>query len=321
MQRVDEADALQSVRCPECLSEIRRVRASFICTECDLSYPEFKGKPVLIKQDNPLFQTGDYGSIESGPVRVVAGRSSPLGLIKKWAPSMSKNIAHPRALHRFAESLEGDRPSILVVGGGQQAKELQATLESYSGKLTFCDIDKTAVVDVFCDAHCLPFATGSFDGVITTAVLEHVLYPDACAAEMVRVLRIGGAVYSELPFLQAVHEGAYDYTRFTMSGHRRLFEDFEETGAGTVGGPGTALVWSLVGFARSFFKSPRYSTLAALAARYLFGWLRHFDSALDRNPRSLDFASCTYFIGRKAGKKTTAEQIVERYGDSSFKHT
>jgi len=38
----------------------------------------------------------------------------------------------------------------------------------------------------------LPFADGSFDGVISKQVLEHVQLPDRCLAEMARVLRDGG---------------------------------------------------------------------------------------------------------------------------------
>jgi hypothetical protein len=29
--------------------------------------------------------------------------------------------------------------------------------------------------------------------------------------------------------MQQVHEGAYDFTRYTLSGHRRLFNGFTET--------------------------------------------------------------------------------------------
>ena len=44
-------------------------------------------------------------------------------------------------------------------------------------------------------------------------------------------------------FMQQVHERAYDFTRFTQSGHRWLFRRFSEVSAGPVGGAGVALAW------------------------------------------------------------------------------
>ncbi len=44
--------------------------------------------------------------------------------------------------------------------------------------------------------------------------------------EIHRVLKDDGIVYADTPFMQQVHEGAYDFTRFTLSGHRWLFKNF-----------------------------------------------------------------------------------------------
>ena len=71
---------------------------------------------------------------------------------------------------------------------------------------------RTALI---CDAHNIPFAEGSFDGVVAQAVLEHVLDPYSCVAEIYRVLKPAGLVYVETPFMQQVHMGRYDFTRFT----------------------------------------------------------------------------------------------------------
>ena len=73
------------------------------------------------------------------------------------------------------------------------------------------------------NAETLPFPDASFDLVIAVAVLEHVADPFRCVAEMRRVLAPSGHVYAVTPFLQPVHMGAYDFTRFTPIGHRRLF--------------------------------------------------------------------------------------------------
>ena len=64
----------------------------------------------------------------------------------------------------------------------------------------------------------MPFK--EIDLVIIQAVLEHVMYPNKVVSEIYRVLKNDGLIYSETPFMQQVHEGPYDFSRFTESGHR-----------------------------------------------------------------------------------------------------
>ena len=42
-------------------------------------------------------------------------------------------------------------------------------------------------------------------------------------------LFFSGIVYAETPFMQQVHEGAYDFTRYTVLGHRYLFKKFKQS--------------------------------------------------------------------------------------------
>ena len=55
------------------------------------------------------------------------------------------------------------------------------------------------------------------------------------------VYKDDGLVYADTPFMQQVHMGRYDFTRFTYLGHRRLFRKFEEIDSGAVSGPAMAL--------------------------------------------------------------------------------
>jgi hypothetical protein len=75
------------------------------------------------------------------------------------------------------------------------------------------------------------------------------------------VLKDGGIVYAETPFMQQVHGSAYDFTRFTWLGHRRLFRKFKEIKSGTCGGPGMALIWSWRYFLRTFSINPKIMIL------------------------------------------------------------
>ena len=146
--------------------------------------------------------------------------------LSQWLPSPSINLNRGPNLVKFGSTLSSvECAHILVVGGGQQRQSLEATLAQYPNlRFIYTDIDINATVDIFCDAHDLPFKDNIFHGAIITAVLEHVLYPERVVSEIHRVLVDGGVLYSEIPFMQQVHEGAYDFTRYTLSGHRRLYK-------------------------------------------------------------------------------------------------
>ena len=115
-------------------------------------------------------------------------------------------------------------------------------------------------------------------------------------------------VYADTPFMQQVHEGAYDFTRFTDSGHRYLFRDFERIDSGLVAGAGTALLWSIRYFVRALTRSPRFGELVGLC----FFWLEHLDPILDYR-YSLDAASSVFFVGRKAAAPISPPEAVDYY--------
>ncbi len=85
------------------------------------------------------------------------------------------------------------------------------------------DIMPAAGVHVIADAHRLPFASGSFEQIICSEVLEHLADARLAVQEMARVLGDGGRVILTAPFVYPIHEAPNDYQRFTEYGLRRLF--------------------------------------------------------------------------------------------------
>ena len=77
---------------------------------------------------------------------------------------------------------------------------------------------------IVCDGDNLPFKDNSFDVVFSLAVLEHVKNPWAHADEMIRVLKPGGIVYADVPFLQHYHGYPHHYYNMTTAGLKNLFE-------------------------------------------------------------------------------------------------
>ncbi len=109
----------------------------------------------------------------------------------------------------------------------------------------------------------------------------------------------------ETPFLQPVHERAYDFTRFTRSGHRWLFRRFTEIRSGTIGGPAESLLWSIRYLARSLFCSDKVGSAVAVG----FFWLRYLDRFVDAQHRA-DAATGVYFLGRKSSTTLAPRDLV-----------
>lgn len=115
-------------------------------------------------------------------------------------------------------------------------------------------------------------------------------------------------MYADTPFLQHVHEGPYDFTRFTESGHRYLFRHFREIDAGVVSGPGTQMVWSIDYLSRGLFRS----RTAGILARTAFFWLRWLDRFVP-SAFAVDSASGCYFLGSLSDKPMTPREAIARY--------
>jgi SAM-dependent methyltransferase len=266
------------------------------------SYPIVDGIPVLIDADHSVFTPPE--------------RAAPPGLARRIAaklPRDTANVGTAPLVARLRELLPV-RPRVLVVGGGTLGAGMAPLLDDPAVDATETDVWLGPRTSLVCDGHDLPFADATFDAVVCQAVLEHVLDPPRVVAEMHRVLRPAGLLYAEIPFMQQVHEGAHDLTRYTYVGQRRLFRCFDELAAGAVCGPGMALAWSLRYFAVTFAGSSRRarSVIAHLVPLLTF-WLPRLDRWLIARPGALDAASSIGFLGRRRESPLGDAEILGAY--------
>jgi len=157
------------------------------------------------------------------------------------------------------------------------------------------DIGRFEHVDVVGVAEHLPFVDASFDGVVVQAVLEHVEDAETVLSEAARVLKPGGSILIEVPFMQGYHAAPNDYRRYTEHGLRAAVEAHGLTvdASGVAVGPASAMAWVATEFL-ALLLSGRSATgyrLARLATRWVAAPLKYADRWLDRHPMAYTVAS------------------------------
>ncbi|MDD5072400.1 MAG: methyltransferase domain-containing protein [Candidatus Omnitrophica bacterium] len=302
--------------CPGCLGDLSFGEGDFTCNKCHRKYPVVDGIPVLINEDKSLFRIKDFLGRSSTTIELSGFNK---GFLRKiWSrvtPELTLNIYSKRNFKKFIKEAcnSAARPAILVIGGGVLGSGLAEIAKNDKIMLIESDVSFGPRTQIICDAHNLPFADSSLDGIIAQAVLEHVTDPHRCVSEIYRILRPKGLVYSEVPFMQQVHMGRYDFTRFTDLGHRRLFRNFEEIKRGVAGGPASALAWSLRYFFMSFTDSPFIKKILSTLSIFAFFWIKYLDFYLVKKASSGDAAGGFYFLGRKSDKTVTDAEIISLY--------
>lgn len=315
-------DVVASLRCPACAGRLAAAAGAFRCVEaaCAREYPVVQGVPILVDESRSLLRIADYRDRERVLVADGDGRRSGwralaarlYGLI----PDVADNPASAANYARFANALRarGGTPRVLVVGGREVGQGMQSLLETHGIELVETDIDFGPRTRLVCDAHQLPFADASFDGLVIQAVLEHVLDPWACVEEIHRVLRPDGLVYAETPFLYRRHGGPFDFTRFTFLGHRRLFRRFREEAAGAAVGPGVALALGYTGFLLALSRRRAVRAFLRVFGRLTSFWLKYVDRALLlRNDACLDAAAGFYFLGRRSDDTLPDRELIRQF--------
>lgn len=96
--------------------------------------------------------------------------------------------------------------------------------KTYYSNVVTTDVGAHPTTDVICVGEDLPFESEQFDGVFCIAVLEHTKYPWQVVPEIVRVLKPGGLIYIDWPFLQPVHGYPHHYFNATPKGLQSQFE-------------------------------------------------------------------------------------------------
>jgi len=278
----------------------------------EIHYRFINEQPVLVDYDNSILDE-NYIFKRNGESVVVRKQSRLRSWIKEHLLHPDGNKITADIAQEFVNKLKSKtkKPRLLIIGGGVKGIGTDIFYNDPDIQVISFDIYASPLTQFIADAHQIPLETGSIDGVWIQYVLEHVLEPWVVTREIDRILNLDGLVYSETPFLQQVHEGAYDFVRFTHNGHRWLFRGFTEIKSGIAMGPGVQLLWTVEHCARGIFRSRALGQIVKLS---LF-WLRYIDKIIPIR-FGVDNASSFYFFGCKANKKLCQKDMIKYYKGS-----
>jgi len=284
------------------------------CLDCDRQYPDVNGVPVLINDANSVFAIDDYLSSETaydGASGYAGHLDQRRGIRQAYRRLMHRLLETDLAVRSFSiedamRAVQAARPqaNVLVIGAGDTR---------FVGRVLYTDVAFGKNVNCIADAHDLPFEDGSFDACFAVAVLEHVADPQRCVSEVARVLKPGGFVFAETPFMQPVHMGAYDFTRFTFLGHRRLFRSFDEVCSGMAGGPATSAAQMLRYALTSVSDRASIRKWLRLASIVLTIPIRLLERLSRRTLSAYDSASGFYFFGRLRPTPISDREMLRFY--------
>jgi len=261
--------------CPDCKSNLNKVDNSLICNKCNQKF-DIINDAVIFKKLTPFQQKDTKHYFFESYLNKFHTFNRSLNLNKKFVEDL---------IDSFDENAK-----ILNLGAGKQILRKN---------IVNIDIELFDNIDIVGDANNIPIKENSFDCVITQALLEHVSNPDTVVNEIYRILKNGGCIYAEIPFLQPYHPSPNDFQRYTIDGIRNLFNKFKEQTVGFCVGPTASLIGFLQEYIPLFFNFRILRGMIYYFLKYFLFPLRYLDLLLVNNKKAHIVASSVFFLGTK----------------------
>ena len=159
------------------------------------------------------------------------------------------------------------------------------------------DIQQKPNVDIVCDLHALPASLGLFHAVVCNAVLQYCSEPQRVADEFARLLKPGGLLFVDAPWVQPSCPDTPDRYRFSSDALRSIFSrSLEIVEIGPSIRPGSAFAMLGVEIAANLTTNRWANFLSRQVVQVLLWPFRHVQSAAPERT-----AGAFYLIARKPG--------------------
>ena len=164
------------------------------------------------------------------------------------------------------------------------------------------DIAAGPGVDIVADAQDMRgIPSESADCVFIVSVLQHLPSPQKAIEEAFRVLRPGGIIYVNVPFIFVYHRDPEDFNRFSVPGLESLCSRFEKLHSGSLRGPASTfcdLMICFLGILLSFNSDAIYAAVVYVGKWCLF-WVKYLDIVLGHYSTAYIMSGSPHFLGRK----------------------
>lgn len=164
----------------------------------------------------------------------------------------------------------------------------------YGANCVNVDIQDKPNVDVICDIHDIPESLGYFDAIICNATLQYCDRPIKVAEEFYRVLKPGGYLFVDAPWIQPFCIETPDKLRFSQDALKSIFSNFEHIEIGSSIRSGSAFAMLGVRIAQNMTtnKYINYGLFKlATVVLFPFRWIKTADESKT--------AGAFYMIARK----------------------
>lgn len=301
--------------CPRCKSN-PTVGKTVFCSKCGCNYP--------IKEDVPIMHIrNERREIEEEILRakltsnltsfseVISKEKEKAFLLSSQYENSHKRATLPSFVYRIGKKLYPPAPVLnqvitkkreplinkfkngLILNVGSGGDFIQ------EGVINF-DLDLLPRVNVVGNGENLPFLDETFDLIINQAVLEHVKRPERIVNEIHRVLKKGGYIYVENPFLQEYHGFPLDFQRFTLMGLENILSHFEKIESGVCAGPSAAFGRIFREYIASFSDNIYVHQMLKILAGWFIFPIRYLDLYLSKKKYAHVIAMGLYYVGKKS---------------------
>jgi len=290
--------------------DLRQIAGNeIVCESCGRHFRIVKGCPILFDESSSIFSPEEVAA--SADARQFSADSGWRYQIRKMIPAAASRDVSLRLLEKH-KALLPDDPIILIIGCGVGADQYGKLFPT--GHIFPTDVTLQGDAVVACDGACLPFRDQTLDCVVVDQVLEHAVNPAAIVSEIHRCLKVGGIVYSGVPFHTPVHGFPFDFQRYTPLGHRMLFWRFQGLEVYITQGPLSALSKTVIGFFSSISNNLWWRRFSSAGVRLLVSpmlWLdRRYTWA-----KELSIPAASAFLGRKQENEESPRIIISNWSN------
>jgi SAM-dependent methyltransferase len=287
MLSLNEQLEIGSLVCPRTFAALQLKNGYLETVDGSNRYAFVGSAPVLFAN---LSVQQAYLQENSGHMNTEYSQKKTNSIIDSVKKIISKDYRSREATNAFNNIFENLSPHAicLAIGGGPRR---------HHPELINLNIGAFENVDIVADAYNLPYADESINAIYIEAVLEHLEFPEKAVKEIFRVLKKGGAVYADTPFMQDFHGYPNHFQNFTIEGHSRLFarNGFKIKESGTSVGPTYALFAFITHYIKRYFY-PAILKYPFLCLAYLIALLFKPVDLLLNSKNSSHFLASTTFV-------------------------